>query len=132
MESARHSPNDGWRDSRLKTGHRAREWAHVDDGAARRRRASNARLAAITPAGRCLLLAAPALVVGFADGLGIRHRADHGADFDLLVALNRGLLRAAAFLAPEQRDLRADLHIVLDNAERQHRTLVIAVAAEHR
>src|SRR6185295_13086257 len=79
----------------------------------------------------CRGLAAPALVVAGLRLLAVRHRADDGADLDLLVALDGGLLRAAAFLAPHQLDFVAELDVRVDDAERKHRALVVAVAAEH-
>src|SRR5262245_56260305 len=75
-----------------------------------------------TPAGR----------VGFADELGIRYRADSRADVELLVPLDGRLTRAAVGLAPNERHFVAKLHVRIDDAERQHRLLVVAVASEHR
>src|SRR5262249_52448588 len=75
----------------------------------------------------------PTLMVGFARLLAIRGRTDLDAHFQLLVTFNGGLLRAAVFLAPDQRQLGAWLCVLLfDEAERQHLALVEAVAGEHR
>src|SRR6187549_2160935 len=74
---------------------------------------------------------APAGRVGLADELGIRNGADCRADVELLVALDGDLLRAAVGLAPHERHLVAELHAWVDDAERQHRLLVVAVAGEH-
>src|SRR5688500_17916908 len=74
---------------------------------------------------------APALGVGGARLLGVGRRDDAGADLDLLVAFHRGLLRAAAFLAPQQLHFVAELDVRVDDGEREHRALVVAVAAEH-
>src|SRR6478609_9407152 len=76
-------------------------------------------------------LAAPALVVSGLRLLGVGCRADDGADLGLLVALHRGLLAAAVLLAPYQLHFRAERNVGIDDAEREHRALVVAVAAEH-
>src|SRR5690606_3208623 len=76
--------------------------------------------------------AAPAALVLLANDLRVRHRAHDRADCDLLVALDGRLPRAAVLLAPEERDLVADLDVRIHRAERQHRALVVAVAREHR
>src|SRR5690349_18852658 len=75
---------------------------------------------------------APAGRVSLADELGIRNGADRRADVELLVTLDGDLLRAAVRLAPHERDLVAELHVRIDDAEREHRPLVVAVAGEHR
>src|SRR5947207_13700834 len=76
-------------------------------------------------------LAAPALVVGGLRLLGVGRRADDSADLRLPVPLDRGLLRAATFFAPEDLHLGAERDVRVDDAEREHRALVVAVAAEH-
>src|SRR6266850_7411694 len=76
-------------------------------------------------------LAAPALVVGGLRLLGVGRRADDSADLRLPVPLDRGLLRAAAFLAPEELELGAERNVGVDDAQREHGALVVAVAAEH-
>src|SRR5690606_26017157 len=74
----------------------------------------------------------PALGVALAHDLRVRHGAHDRANLDLPVPLYGRLLRAAAFLAPNERDLGADLDVRIADAERQHRALVVAVAREHR
>src|SRR5262245_43123171 len=59
-----------------------------------------ARAALLRGAGRT-----PAVLVGLAHNLGIRRRSDRHLDLKLLVALDRGLLGAAAFLAPDEGKL---------------------------
>src|SRR3954454_9036902 len=78
-------------------------------------------------------LRAPTLVIGLARLLAVWRRPDHHVDLGLLVALDRGLLRTAVFLAPEKRQLGAGLRILLlDEAKREHLAFVEAVAGEHR
>src|SRR6188474_3165525 len=71
---------------------------------------------------------APAGRVGLADELRIRHGADSRADVELLVPLDRRLVRAAVGLAPNERHFVAELYVRVDDAEREHRLLVVAVA----
>src|ERR671914_364089 len=74
---------------------------------------------------------APACGVVFARIPGVGSRRDRHADLGLPVALDGGLCGAAAFLAPDQRELIADLDVRIDNPQREHAVLVVAVAAEH-
>src|SRR6476619_3387468 len=74
----------------------------------------------------------PALGVRRACNLAVRARADDRADLDLHVALDDRLRRAAALLAPDDRDLVAELHVVVHDRKREHRALVVAVAGERR
>src|SRR5690606_33879990 len=59
---------------------------------------------------------APAALVLLANDLGVRHGADDRADSDLLVALDRSLLRAPVLLSPDQRNLVADLDVGVHRA----------------
>src|SRR5690606_21957663 len=77
------------------------------------------------PASGLLLRRTPAFRVGLADDLRVRDRAHGGADLDLLVRLDRDFLRAAVLLAPDERDLAALGNVRVDDAERQHRALVV-------
>src|SRR6516225_6338982 len=77
------------------------------------------------------LARAPTLGVRLARDLRVRHRAHDRTHLELLVRLDRNLLRAAVLLAPDQRHLGADLDVRIDDAEREHRALVVAVAREH-
>src|ERR1700761_4621334 len=75
----------------------------------------------------------PAFRVVLAGLARVRHRRARGAHFALLVrALTGRLLRAAVRLAPDQRDLGADLDRRVDDAERELLALVVAVAGEQR
>src|SRR5690606_9790839 len=60
-------------------------------------------------AGSARLRGAPTLVIGLARLRAVGRRADLDLEFDLLVALDGGLLGAAVLLAPQQRELRAGL-----------------------
>src|SRR5436190_10407773 len=57
---------------------------------------------------------APTLAVGvhLARGLGVGNRADDGADLHLHMRLDGGLLRAAAFLAPDEGHFGAGLGVL--------------------
>src|SRR5919106_2321424 len=67
-----------------------------------------------------------------AGDLRVRTRTHDRADLDLLVPLDDRPRRAAALLAPDERDLVADLDVVVDDREREHRPLVEAVPRERR
>src|SRR5205085_376593 len=72
-----------------------------------------------------------ALILGPGD-CGVGSRADDRAHLELPVRLH-GRLAAAAFgLAPHDLDLRADLKVGVDGAERQRRAFVLAVPGPHR
>src|SRR5688500_2101169 len=75
---------------------------------------------------------APAFGVRGARLLRVGHRADDGADLDLAVPLHRRLARAAAGLAPRRAHFVARLDVGVDDADREHRALVGAVAREYR
>src|ERR1700733_12935745 len=73
---------------------------------------------------------APAFRVVLAGLARVRHRRHGGAHLDLLVRAPDGRLeRPAVRLAPDQRDLGADLDRRVDDAERKLLALVVAVAA---
>src|SRR5262245_34160333 len=75
----------------------------------------------------------PSLVIGLARLLTIGGRANLDPQFRLLVALDGGLSGAAAFFAPDQRQLGADFGVLfLHEAERQHLALIEAVSGKHR
>src|SRR5688572_8901107 len=75
----------------------------------------------------------PAGLVRLAHFARVRHRRDRRPDLELAVALDRGLLRAAARLTPHERDRRAGRgDRFVDDAERQLPAFVVAVAGEHR
>src|SRR5262249_2489641 len=61
----------------------------------------------------------------------VRHRADRSPNLDLLVPLDRGFPRAASRFAPNDLHVRTDLNVGINDAERQHRAFVVAIAAEH-
>src|SRR5262249_34764301 len=64
-----------------------------------------------------------------ANHVRVRHRADDRAHLRLHVRLDGRLRRAAALLAPDERDLGARLRVLrIDDREREHLPLVRAVA----
>src|SRR5262249_34462934 len=76
---------------------------------------------------------APTLMIGLACLLAVGGRADLNPQFQLFVALDGGLLGAAAFFAPHQRQLSANFAVLLiAKAPRQHLAFVEAVSREHR
>ena len=77
-------------------------------------------------------LGAPAGRVRRARDLRVRARADDRAELDLHVPLDHRLRRAAAFLAPDERHLGAELDVGVDDRQREHRALVVRVAGEGR
>src|SRR5690606_7943799 len=86
--------------------------------------------AAAASPGRALLrraLRAPALGVVLAGLARVRRRRYPHADLRLLVPLRRRLAGRRG-LAPDERQDVADLHVVGDDAERQHAALVERVA----
>src|SRR3954462_11636629 len=76
--------------------------------------------------------AAPALVVGLPRHLGVGHRAHGGADLELLVRLDGGLLAATVGLAPDHADLGAVRDVGADGGQGQALLLVRRDAGEHR
>src|SRR5215510_774885 len=75
----------------------------------------------------------PSLVIGLARLLSIGGRPNLDPQFRLFVALDSGLSGAAAFFAPDQRQLGANLGVLfIHEAERQHFTFIEAVSGEHR
>src|SRR5690606_33604074 len=80
--------------------------------------------------GRSGVGAAPAGLVLLTHDLGVRRRADDGADLDLLVRLDGELLGAAVRLAPDDLDLGADRHVGVDGRQGEAAALVRAVAGE--
>src|SRR5215207_8789580 len=63
--------------------------------------------------------AAPAGVVGLPRHLGVGNRADGGADLELLVRLDGGLLAAAVGLAPHHPDLGAVRDVAAEGGQGQ-------------
>src|SRR5438128_1525879 len=71
---------------------------------------------------------APAARVGFTHHLGIRNRAHNHADVGLLVAFDSRFLGAAIGLAPGELQFGTVFDVVIDDSERKHAPLVVAVA----
>src|SRR3954452_325976 len=76
--------------------------------------------------------APPAFVVGLPRHLGVGNRAHGGADLELLVRLDGGLLAATVGLAPDHADLGAVRDVGADGGQGQALLLVRRDAGEHR
>ena len=87
-------------------------------------RATRVERARAWPSRSLGLAGAPTLVVSLARLLRIGHRGHLHTDLELLVAFDRALASAAILLAPEERELFADLDVGIDNSQRERRALV--------
>src|SRR5262252_117567 len=74
----------------------------------------------------------PALCVCFAHNLGVGYRTHNRPNFKLPVPLNRRLPRTPVSFSPHEDDFCAYVDVRVYYPQRQHGTLVVAIAAKHR
>src|SRR5882762_1287384 len=86
------------------------------------------RTGAASVMARSALPCAPALVIALARRPCVRGRGDSHPDLELAVRLDGGLAGPAVLFAPDECQNVPDLDVRVDDTERQHRTLVVAVA----
>src|SRR5688572_18600236 len=74
----------------------------------------------------------PARVIGRSCVPGVWRRRHLDADLGLPMTLDRGFRGAAVLLAPDELELRSEVDVGIDDAERKTAAVVVAVPREHR